>query len=113
MDGFVFAEKAAEIAREAGALLKSFYQRGVAMEYKGDVDLVTEADRASEALIVARLNAVFPEHGVYGKRVHATAWSASTAGMSTRSMAPPTSPRLSRLLCPARPGTSQARPRAG
>jgi len=58
--------KAAEIAREAGALLREFYARGVETEYKGDVDLVTEADRTSEQLIVERLKAVFPDHGVFG-----------------------------------------------
>jgi len=63
----VQASKAAEIAREAGALLKTFYERGVRAEYKGDVDLVTEADRASEALIRDRLLAVFPGHGIYGE----------------------------------------------
>ncbi len=36
-------------------------------EYKGDVDLVTEADRASEALIGSRLRAAFPDHGIYGE----------------------------------------------
>ena len=61
------ANKAAEIAREAGALLKGFYERGVRAEYKGDVDLVTEADRASEALIRERLTAAFPRHGIYGE----------------------------------------------
>lgn len=64
---FEFASPAAEIAREAGALLRQFYERGVATEYKGDVDLVTEADRASEALIKARLAAAFPAHGIYGE----------------------------------------------
>ena len=54
-------------AREAGALLRDFYHRGVRTEYKGDVDLVTEADRASEALIVSRLRAAFPSHGVFGE----------------------------------------------
>ena len=68
VEQFVGFSKVAEgIAREAGALLREFYARGVAMEYKGDVDLVTEADRASEALIVARLEAAFPEHGIYGE----------------------------------------------
>ncbi len=62
-----FLEVAEEVAREAGALLRGFYERGVAMEYKGDVDLVTEADRASEALIKTRLQAAFPAHGVYGE----------------------------------------------
>ena len=58
---------AAEIAREAGALLRGFYERGVETEYKGDVDLVTEADRSSEALIKRRLAEAFPEHGIYGE----------------------------------------------
>jgi len=64
---FVFAAPASAIAVEAGALLRDYFGRGVATEYKGDVDLVTEADRASEQLIVERLHALFPEHGVYGE----------------------------------------------
>ena len=36
------------IAREAGVLLMGYFARRVTIEYKGDVDLVTEADRASE-----------------------------------------------------------------
>jgi myo-inositol-1(or 4)-monophosphatase len=64
---FEFAGEAEKIAREAGALLKGFYEKGVAAEYKGDVDIVTEADRASEKLVVERLKAVFPSHGVYGE----------------------------------------------
>ena len=62
-----FLSIAEAIAREAGALLREFYHRGVRTEYKGDVDLVTEADRASEALIVNRLRAAFPDHGIYGE----------------------------------------------
>jgi len=61
------AAQAAPIALEAGALLRSFFDRGVATEYKGDVDLVTEADRASEKLIVERLSAAFPAHGIFGE----------------------------------------------
>ncbi len=61
------AARAAEIAQEAGALLRQYFDRGVATEYKGDVDLVTEADRASERLITERLTAAFPEHGIYGE----------------------------------------------
>jgi len=59
--------KAEAIAREAGALLREYFHRGVHTEYKGDVDLVTEADRASEKLITERLRAAFPDHGVYGE----------------------------------------------
>lgn len=59
-----YLEAAVEIAREAGALLLPFYHRGVRIEYKADVDIVTEADRASEALIINRLNQYFPEHAI-------------------------------------------------
>ena len=58
---------AESIAREAGALLRDYYHRGVRTEYKGDVDLVTEADRASEKLIVERLREALPSHGIYGE----------------------------------------------
>jgi myo-inositol-1(or 4)-monophosphatase len=53
-----------EIAREAGALLMGYFARRVKIEYKGDVDLVTEADRASEKLILERLRARWPGHNV-------------------------------------------------
>lgn len=62
-----FADPASRIALEAGALLRDYYRKGVATEYKGDVDLVTEADRASEKLIVERMHAAFPQHGIFGE----------------------------------------------
>lgn len=55
------------IAREAGALLMSYFDRHIKIEYKGDLDLVTAADRASEKLIVERLQARWPEHGIVGE----------------------------------------------
>ena len=64
---FQFATAASQIAREAGALLKRYYEKGVATEFKGDVDIVTEADRASEKLITERLRTQFPDHGVFGE----------------------------------------------
>jgi myo-inositol-1(or 4)-monophosphatase len=62
-----FAGSAAAIAIEAGALIREFYEKGVATEYKGEADIVTEADRASEQLIVERLHSRFPTHGVFGE----------------------------------------------
>lgn len=62
-----FAVVAEEIAREAGGLLREYYSQGVSAEYKGDVDIVTVADRASEKLIVQRLRERLPEHGVFGE----------------------------------------------
>jgi myo-inositol-1(or 4)-monophosphatase len=67
MKRFEFAHVAEGIARQAGSLLREYYRKGVETEYKGDVDLVTEADRASEALIRERLTAAFPKHGIYGE----------------------------------------------
>jgi len=59
--------QASAIAREAGARLREFFSAGVETEYKGDVDLVTVADRTVEKLIRTRLAEAFPEHGVYGE----------------------------------------------
>jgi myo-inositol-1(or 4)-monophosphatase len=59
-----FLETAASIAREAGALIAEYHARGIGFELKGDYDLVTEADRASEKLIVERLRQHFPTHSV-------------------------------------------------
>lgn len=60
---------ASAIARKAGALLMEYYARGVKTEYKGSgtVDVVTEADRASEKLIVESLRMAFPDHGIVGE----------------------------------------------
>src|SRR5678816_1753366 len=55
------------IAREAGALLMGYFRDRVKIEYKGDVDLVTVADRKSEALILERIRAAFPNHDVMGE----------------------------------------------
>ena len=56
-----------DIAREAGALLMPYFRRRVTVEYKGEADLVTEADRNSEALIRKRIQALWPDHDVLGE----------------------------------------------
>ncbi|MBV9771104.1 MAG: inositol monophosphatase, partial [Bryobacterales bacterium] len=53
-----------EIAREAGALLHGYFERHIGFELKGEYDLVTEADRASEKLIIERLHQQFPTHSI-------------------------------------------------
>ena len=55
------------MAREAGALLMGYFRQHVKIEYKGDVDLVTVADRKSEALILERIRKQFPTHDVMGE----------------------------------------------
>ena len=55
------------VAREAGALLLHYFHQKLKIEYKGDADLVTAADRASEALIRERIGKQFPSHDVLGE----------------------------------------------
>jgi myo-inositol-1(or 4)-monophosphatase len=55
------------IAREAGALLLEYFHQKLKIEYKGEADLVTAADRAAEALIRERISKQFPSHDVLGE----------------------------------------------
>src|SRR5436190_2674439 len=55
------------IAREACALLMQFFDRNIQIEYKGEADLVTAADRKSEALIRERIRKLWPSHDVLGE----------------------------------------------
>ena len=55
------------IAREAGALLMHYFHQHLKIEYKGDADLVTAADRAVEALIRDRIREQWPTHDVLGE----------------------------------------------
>ena len=55
------------IAREAGALLMHYFHQHLKIEYKGDADLVTAADRAAEALIRDRIRAQWPAHDILGE----------------------------------------------
>ena len=64
---FVWVRQAAEIAMDAGAQLRRFFEAGVATEYKGEVDLVTVADRTVEAYLRRELAERFPAHGVFGE----------------------------------------------
>jgi myo-inositol-1(or 4)-monophosphatase len=64
-DSFLPAMSA--IAREAGALLMYHFQKHPKIEYKGDADLVTAADRASEVLIRERIRQQWPTHDVLGE----------------------------------------------
>jgi len=75
-----YVETAAQIAQEAGQIVQRIAAQRVGFELKGEHDLVTEADRASERKNVALTPAL-----------------RAIAGMSIRWMAPPTS-RIASLL---------------
>jgi myo-inositol-1(or 4)-monophosphatase len=58
---------AIDIAREAGGLISELSKQPQEISYKRRSDLVTEADRRSEALIVKRLCGSFPQHDIVGE----------------------------------------------
>ena len=62
---------AVDVAREAGQLLLQGWGTRPAVSFKSeDINLVTEYDRRSEALIVERLAAAFPEDRIVGRGRH-------------------------------------------
>jgi myo-inositol-1(or 4)-monophosphatase len=72
-----FLKVALEAAHEAGAVLLAEHSRPQKISYKGDVDLVTETDKRSEALIVGRLRREFPEHRIVAEEGSSGAAAAS------------------------------------
>ncbi len=57
-------EFAADIAREAGAILRNGWGHAHHAEHKGRIDLVTEFDRRSEELLLRRVRERFPHHAI-------------------------------------------------
>ena len=58
-----------EIISEAGRRALDYHQRlsELAVTNKSDTELVTEADKAIEDFLVARIKERYPEHGIYGE----------------------------------------------
>ncbi len=61
------------VAREAGALLRERVDNRHTVEYKGEINLVTEVDRLSEELIVERIRHAFPGHDILAEESPETA----------------------------------------
>ncbi|HYA97681.1 MAG TPA: inositol monophosphatase family protein, partial [Methylomirabilota bacterium] len=59
-----FLTAALEAAHAAGKILLEEFARPPHITYKGDVDLVTQADRRSEQCIVSLLQQRFPSHAI-------------------------------------------------
>src|SRR5680860_145608 len=58
---------AIEAAYGAGAILRERLAEARTIEYKGDIDLVTDADHAAEALGLGMIQGAFPEHRFVGE----------------------------------------------
>ena len=66
-------EFAVTTVREAGAVLRDYYRNGVTVNYKGEIDLITEADRASEELILNRIRSTYPDCAILAEESGASA----------------------------------------
>ena len=55
---------AVKTAQDAGKLLQERFHQPHQIRFKGAIDLVTEADRLSEALILSRIRDAFPRHDI-------------------------------------------------
>jgi myo-inositol-1(or 4)-monophosphatase len=55
---------AIETARMAGGLLLEKFGKKINVSMKGDINLVTEADLASEKLIIDRIRSHYPQHSI-------------------------------------------------
>jgi len=64
---------ATEIAVEAGARIADVWHEQRNVSFKGEVDLVTDTDKAVEELVVRRLRAAFPQHPILAEETAAAA----------------------------------------
>jgi myo-inositol-1(or 4)-monophosphatase len=55
---------ATQAVLRAGRIQRDRYGTGVRVEYKGEIDLVTEVDRACELVILETLRSRFPDHDI-------------------------------------------------
>ena len=63
---------AIQTARDAGRVLVDRLGRALQISNKGDIDLVTEADVASEKLIIERIKSHYPRHAILAEESGAT-----------------------------------------
>jgi len=59
-----YLQTAVEAAKAAGKLQKERLWSDIAIEFKGEINLVTEVDRACEELIVGMLRERYPDHDI-------------------------------------------------
>ena len=70
---------AVQTARDAGSILVDRLGRALQVSNKGDIDLVTEADLASEKLIIERIKSHYPRHAILAEESGASEFVAGTS----------------------------------
>jgi myo-inositol-1(or 4)-monophosphatase len=71
---FIMLDFAIQLARSAGAILRDHYERALSIEHKStEIELVTDVDRAAEALIVSAIRSRFPDHALFTEEAQGAA----------------------------------------
>ena len=70
---------AVETVQAAGVVLRDYYHSGVTVNYKGEIDLVTEADHDSEALILKHIRSAYPACAILSEESGSSANSSFTS----------------------------------
>lgn len=59
-----YTEFVVAVAREAGVFLKERLNKKHVVNYKGEINIVTEEDRLSEEMIISRIHERYPDHDI-------------------------------------------------
>jgi histidinol phosphatase-like enzyme (inositol monophosphatase family) len=62
-----FLAFAEELAETSGAIIRRYFRAPLQVDAKADESPVTVADREAEAALRARIEAAYPEHGIFGE----------------------------------------------
>src|SRR3989344_4056495 len=60
-------DTAIEAAKEAGEILKKYFETSLEKRLKDDKSIVTEADEKAEARIIEIIKTKYPDHGFWGE----------------------------------------------
>ena len=58
---------ASSMILDAGAMLRGYYESGVEVKSKGDIDLVTSADHSVEEFILDWIQSNYPSHSIWAE----------------------------------------------
>ena len=76
------------LARQAGEMLRASYGQDYRVFRKGEIDLVTDVDHASEAFLIGEIKRLFPDHSIIAEeRGYLPAKNGSVSSASARPIA--------------------------
>ena len=67
------------LLQSGGTVLLDHWKNGYAIHFKGDIDLVTDADRQAEATIVSLIRSRFPDHEILAEEGSGSGGTASSS----------------------------------